>query len=127
MVRPLFLKIFLWFWLAMALMVGAFVVATQMAQSDPIAEPWQKMTGNVAMAYAYIATDVFERDGQTGLLDYLKRLEEGTRIHAVLFDRQGHELSGRVAPPAVKELLAIVLRRMVTVVGLVVLVLRLMT
>lgn len=100
--RKIFLKILLWFGLAMVLVnVASFVTGviierhSQPQRSNPMAP----MFG----VYAQTAVEVFERDGQAALASYFERVERASRIRAVMFDERGEEVSGRTAPTRAKD------------------------
>jgi signal transduction histidine kinase len=98
--RSLFLKIFLWFGLVMVFAnIASFVTGiiterrSQFSRQSPMAQ--------VFSVYAQSAVEVFERDGKAALAAYLERVEHASKIHAVLFDDLGNEVSGRAAPEGV--------------------------
>ncbi len=105
MFRTLFLKIFVWFWLAMAFIVLAILVATDIAQPDQRSAPSRNVIGNMLVVTGKAAANLFERDGRPALVDYLEHLERTAHIQAVLYDERGEELSGRPAPRACRDLL----------------------
>src|SRR5712691_1540173 len=91
--RSLFLKIFLWFGLAMVVVnVASFVtgIVTE-RRSQPRTNPMAPMFG----VYAQTAVEVFERDGKPALASYLEHVERASRIHAVVLDERGNEVSGQ--------------------------------
>lgn len=95
--RSLFLKIFLWFGVAMVLVnIASFATGIfterrfQPARNHPVA--------TTMAVFAETAEQSWERDGQAGLREYLDRIEQVSSINAVLFDEHGRELSGRVIP-----------------------------
>jgi signal transduction histidine kinase len=101
--RSLFLKIFLWFGLAMVLVnVASFVigVATERQSQPPRTNPMAPMFG----VYAQTAVEIFERDGPAALSAYLERVERASNIRAVLLDEHGKEVSGRAVDPDAREL-----------------------
>src|SRR4051812_45732704 len=102
----LFLKIFLWFWLAMALVGLALVISTATTASEPVVARWRAMTGDALSIYAQTAGEILERDGPAALADHLERVERRSHIRAFVLDEQGQEVSGRLAPPRAKELAA---------------------
>ena len=97
--RSIFLKIFVWFWLAMALIVLVHSLATLMAFN----EGPKHLGGQLAM-YGLAVTQEYERGGKAGADSYLSLLERTTRTRAYLFDEQGNAVSGREAPVEVKEI-----------------------
>src|SRR5260370_2408350 len=101
--RSLFLKIFLWFGLAMVVInVASFVtgIVTERRSQPPRTSPMAQTFG----VFAQTAVEIFERDGQTALASYLDRVEGASHIHAVLLDEHGNELSDRTPPDGTKEL-----------------------
>ncbi|HEX8890958.1 MAG TPA: ATP-binding protein [Pyrinomonadaceae bacterium] len=101
--RSLFLKILLWFGLAMVLVnVVSFVTGviierrSQPQRDNPVAS----MYG----LYAETAAEIFERDGQPALVSYLERVENVSHIHAVVFNERGEEISGRAVPAGADEI-----------------------
>jgi signal transduction histidine kinase len=101
--RSLFLKIFLWFGLAMIFVnVAAFVtgVISERRSQPPRPSPMAQMFG----VYAQTAVEVFEKDGKAELASYLERVEGASHIRAVMLNEQGDEVSGRAIPDGAKEL-----------------------
>ena len=105
----LFLKIFLWFWLAMTGVGGALVISGETTGSFPQISPFREFTRN-AMSFARRSTQVLEQGGLPALEEYLEQLERNSRIRVVVFDSQGREISGRPAPPGAGALAARALR-----------------
>ncbi|HEV7860440.1 MAG TPA: hypothetical protein VGO91_17615, partial [Pyrinomonadaceae bacterium] len=101
--RSLFLKIFLWFALAMVLVnVASFVtgIITERQSQPPRTNPMAPMFG----VYAQTAVEIFERDGEAALAAYLLRVERASHIRAMLLDERGDEVSGRSVAAGAKEL-----------------------
>jgi two-component system sensor histidine kinase CpxA len=96
--RSLFLKIFLWFWLAMMLMAATIIVSALTTQSGPVMAQWRQASGRALALYGQTATEIFHRDGQPALLAYFERLDQSAGIRAFLFNERGEEVSGRAAP-----------------------------
>ncbi|HEY0320325.1 MAG TPA: ATP-binding protein [Pyrinomonadaceae bacterium] len=101
--RSLFLKVFLWFWLAMVLVIAALAITSYLTRSEPVPRPPQFIEAIVS-AYSRTAVDTFEREGAAGLSSFLERVERDANIRAYLFDSGGTELSGRNAAPEEREL-----------------------
>ena len=100
----LFLKIFIWFWLAMALVGLALVVATATTPLDPVEKRWRHMTGTAVRIYAQTAAEMYERDGPDALVIYLQRVEQTAQMRTRIFDERGEEMSGRGATTETKRL-----------------------
>jgi len=111
--RSLFLKIFLWFWLATILSGLALFIIGVATQSGPIAEQRRRgaeqvrhLTGQTLTLYGQTAAAIFERDGKAALEDYAKLIERTTDIHVILLLRRDETLSDRGAPPEARALAA---------------------
>ncbi len=91
----LFLKIFLWFWLAMALIVGAVTLVTRTLQTEPIVRQWQVIVGESMNVHSQTAAQIYDAQGVAGLDVFLKRLESSERTSAVGFYRaNGERIAG---------------------------------
>lgn len=90
--RSLFLKVFLWFWLAMSLVVGAFALVIHLTwpQRDP--HPPQFVEG-IMVAYSLGASEAFERGGADGLGSFERNVERDARARVRVFDASGAELA----------------------------------
>lgn len=60
--RSLFLRVFLWFWLAMVLVIAAHVLTTYLTRQDITPRPPQFLDG-IVNAYSRGAADAYERGG----------------------------------------------------------------
>ena len=100
----LFLKIFIWFWLAMALVSTAFMIAVALTESDHNESEWRQMTGTAVRLYAQTAAELYERDGQGALVIYLQRVEQTAQMETRIYDAGGTEVSGRPATQETKHL-----------------------
>src|SRR5437868_2016069 len=102
--RSLFLKIFLWFGLAMVVVnIASFVtgIVTERRSQSGRGNLMAPMFG----VYAQSAVEILDKDGRSALVSYLERVEGASHIYAVLFDLQGNEVSGRTPPDGANELL----------------------
>jgi two-component system, OmpR family, sensor histidine kinase CpxA len=102
-VRSLFLKIFLWFGLAMVLVnVASFAtgVLTERQFHPPRRNPAAPMFG----LYAQTAAEILERDGREALASYLLRVERASGVRATVLDEGGAELAGHPLSTEAKEL-----------------------
>jgi signal transduction histidine kinase len=98
--RSLFLKIFIWFGLAMALVIGASLLSSYVSfREDGRGRP----PGNFTTMFAQTAAEKFEREGKAVALAYLDALEQTTKTRAFLFDQDGNELAGRDTPAEAQE------------------------
>jgi signal transduction histidine kinase len=102
----LFLKIFLWFWLAMALIVGALMFVGWTQQNEPVVRQWQVVVGETMNVHAQTAAQIFDAEGKAGLDTFLERLENSGRITAIgLFRENGEQISGGSIKFDVKNIL----------------------
>jgi signal transduction histidine kinase len=100
--NSLFLKVFLWFWLAMALVIGALFLTTELTrqrQQYPAFNSMDKVMG----AFARLAAATYEREGRDGLAKLFGDSEDNPNIAFYLFDERGAELSGKTPTPAMRE------------------------
>ncbi len=89
----LFLKVFLWFWLATVLVIGALAVASSLTRTDdsPRAPGFVE---TVVASYGRNAAAVYERGGAGALGEYLRHVEGESGIEAHLFGAGGADLAG---------------------------------
>jgi two-component system sensor histidine kinase CpxA len=98
MARGVFLKILLWFWLSLVLVAVALELAIA-ATSVSAEVRVHRFSDNVLTARAREAVAALDRDGPPGVTHFLDELERTTRIHAMLLDASGRDVSGRPTPP----------------------------
>jgi len=92
--RSLFLKIFLSFWLAQALIVALVVAATIFFRPQTESPFWEFVKGHTTNQLM----QAYESGGPAGLNRKLDEFNTSLKLQAFLFDDQGKELAGRVAP-----------------------------
>ncbi len=91
----LFLKIFLWFWLAIALVVAALTVVNWSTQSEPLVRQWQTFVGEVVSSNSATAAQIYQNEGQAGLEEYLNRVGNSERVNAVgFYDENRRRIAG---------------------------------
>jgi len=96
--KSLFLKIFLSFWIAQALIVVLAILATIAMR------PARQISAVEALQSKYLseAVDAYQTGGTPKLHEYLRTLHETQHVHAVLFNEQGN-LVGHGVPPWLNE------------------------
>jgi two-component system sensor histidine kinase CpxA len=102
--RFIYLKIFVWFWIAM-IAVGVtlgFVVAKTEDQS--LGSPWRQELNTLLPPQAERIVEVFEQRGPQALRQYEKKGAGPFRIQIHLLDDQGEELGAEPSSPEIREL-----------------------
>jgi two-component system sensor histidine kinase CpxA len=110
--RSLFLKVFLWFWVATILSGLALFVIAFATHSGPPAPPrrpptleqWRRAAGQTLALYGRGAASILEHDGQKALDEYTGLLERAANIRVLLFRRQQAIVFDRGASEAVRAL-----------------------
>jgi len=97
--KSLFLRIFLSFWLAIALFVMLTILAVVVFR--PQRNPTWTSLATTSLADA---VGIYEQGGAQRLRGYLENLELTQRVHVHIFDEQGNEISGRHAPAWIEHL-----------------------
>jgi two-component system, OmpR family, sensor histidine kinase CpxA len=102
----LFLKIFLWFWLSIALVVTALTVVNWSTQTEPLVRQWQIFVGEVANTNSQTAMQIFDSEGRPGLEEYLTRIGNPERVNAVgFFDGNLKQIAGGEVSAEARNLL----------------------
>ncbi len=90
--RSLFLRIFLSFWLALAIFLVAAILLTLALR--PRSSTWEALRTTVLND----AVSAYEEGGEQQLRQYMQDLEGTQHVRAYLFDERGEEISHRAAP-----------------------------
>jgi two-component system, OmpR family, sensor histidine kinase CpxA len=90
--KSLFLRIFLSFWMALALFVVLAVLVTLAFR--PRSSTWEALRTTVLND----AVNAYEEGSEAQLRQYMENVESSQHVRAYLFDERGNELSGRPAP-----------------------------
>ena len=100
----LFLKIFLWFFLALIVVAGMTFVVGELTRTEPF-HPHPHGAADIAMsAYAESAAEIYEREGQNSLAAYLDHMQREDGINCVFFNQHLDEVTGRHIPAGAREL-----------------------
>lgn len=102
--RSLYLKIFIWFWLAMIIINVAFFAAVALTRPTPTRRSWREVAQ--VGPNAQKAAEIFEQSGAAGLTAALQATEKASGVNPTFFDQTGRELSGRNIPSGASELMA---------------------
>jgi two-component system sensor histidine kinase CpxA len=102
--RSLYLKIFIWFWLAMVIITVALFAVVGLTRPTPTGRSWRDLTQ--VGPNAQKAAEIYEQSGRAGLTAALEATEKTSGVSATFFDERGEELSGRNIPAGANELIA---------------------
>jgi two-component system sensor histidine kinase CpxA len=80
----LFLKIFLWYLITVAMVFGVMVFVTRTFQTEPAFSRWQRSARNQMAFYTATATQIQAAGGDDALRTFLARLSENGSIRDVL-------------------------------------------
>lgn len=101
--RSLFLKIFLWFWLAMVLVTLTLLISSFISESRSTSERNAILDRAMTPLVADNFAEVYDREGPKGYSALLERGKAAFPWDPYLFDEQGVELSSQPVPPAIRE------------------------
>ncbi len=102
--RSLYLKIFIWFWLAMIIINVVLFAALALTRPTPTRRSWRDLAQTGPNAQK--AAETYEQSGQQALTAALQATEKSSGVGATFFDENGNELSGRAVQPGTQELVA---------------------
>ena len=102
--RSLYLKIFIWFWLAMIIINVVLFAIFALTRPTPIRRSWRDLAQ--VGPNAQKAAEIYEQSGAAALTSALQATEKASGVSATFFDENGKELSGRAIPPGTNELIA---------------------
>lgn len=110
--RGLLFKIFLWFWLALALIATVLVLSLVTFENGPVFAAMRALVRNTMTAYGRQAIVVYERDGTAAVTVFVNDLENLLGIEAELFNAQRHSLTGRTQWPGDDDMNGLIERAM---------------
>lgn len=102
--RSLVLKIFIWFWAAMALVGLALYFSTQATMSEQAERQERQWIAMTIPLVAQTAAEIFERDGPSRLRRYINRVNRRRRFNVSFLNEQGEVLAGPDPSPGVRNL-----------------------
>ena len=103
----LFLKIFLWFWGAMAILALALSGIQVTTRDDLVIAPKSNLMIDALKTYGLTAVETYETGGPDALNRYLQTIERKKKVQVFLFDPNGLEIGnppGVTAPSDVRYL-----------------------
>lgn len=105
----LFLKIFFWFWGAMAILALSLLAVQVTTQDDLVIPPKSGFMLDALALYSVKAVETYETGGPEELNRYLRRIEERKKVQVYLFDPAGRQIGNdeeRKAPADVRDFAA---------------------
>ena len=102
--RSLYLKIFIWFWLAMIIINLVLFAAFALTRPTPTRRSWRDLAQTGPNSQK--AAEIYEQSGPGALAAALQANEKSSGVRATFFDVSGRELSGRAVPEKAHELSA---------------------
>jgi two-component system sensor histidine kinase CpxA len=102
--RSLYLKIFIWFWVAMIIINVVLFAAFALTRPTPTRRSWRDLAQTGPNSQK--AAEIYEQSGPAALSAALQATEKATGVSATFFDETGKELSGRTVPQKAQELSA---------------------
>jgi two-component system, OmpR family, sensor histidine kinase CpxA len=103
MIRTIFAKVFLWFWLTIAALTVLALLVTVVGGAQPLG--WRWMAQSLGL-YGKSAVDFYLHGGKPQLESYLNEIEHSSGIEATLIDPQGNDVLQRGLPSRTERLLA---------------------
>ncbi|HEV8592690.1 MAG TPA: ATP-binding protein [Pyrinomonadaceae bacterium] len=79
----IFVKIFLWFLAAIALMVGMVVFLNWTVQTEPVVSRWRISARNQSNIYAETAGQIYEKEGESAMSTFLDRIRTAETVNDV--------------------------------------------
>jgi two-component system sensor histidine kinase CpxA len=96
--QSLYLKIFVWFWLAMILVSSTLIFSVVKTHSEFTANRTEEFDKILTSLVAARAADLLEDHGMGALADYLGSLQQTLHWQAYLFDDEGKEILSQPTP-----------------------------
>jgi two-component system sensor histidine kinase CpxA len=101
--RSIFLKIFLWFWLAMVLVTLTLLISSLLGESRNSRQRDELMDRTMTPLVADNFVEMYDREGLKGFSALLARGKEVFPWDIFIFDEHGVERMGRPTPPAIRQ------------------------
>ena len=98
--RSLFLKIFMWFWLAAAVMAGVWNLMFWLSLAEIPVPGSHGAFGEALKLYAESAVQVYDREGSQAFAQYVRRSKQDSGTEIYLFDGNAAPVSGPVTDDA---------------------------
>jgi signal transduction histidine kinase len=102
--RFIYLKIFVWFWIAMIAVGVTLVFVVTKTEDQSLGSPWRQELAMLLPPQAERITEVFEQRGPQALRQYEKKGSGPFRFQIHLLDDQGEDLGEEHSSPEIREL-----------------------
>jgi len=96
MIRSLYMRIVVWFWLANLAVTATILSLTLISGAQPLARRWLAASLDL---YAQTATDAYRNGGVSALDAYLDHVQSSVSMRAALIGSKGEVLSSHALPP----------------------------
>lgn len=100
----IFIKIYLWFWLATMAMMFTMTAVNRSTEPDPLIVDTHHPYGMAFQLFGEVAADILERNGVIALDEFIGRQKMNSGIDLFLFDNTGKPISEREIPDKMKSL-----------------------
>jgi signal transduction histidine kinase len=91
--RTLFFKIFIWFWMAAALIIGVFYLMIQISYNQSLPQRMRSSYGEAMSLYAEAAVHTYDKDGPQSFSSFVARSQRESGTLVYLFDSAGQPIT----------------------------------
>jgi HAMP domain-containing protein len=92
--KTLFLRMFLWFCAANAILIAAIVIGYGVTNPDQLPFAWPRVGKGAVISAGHVAAQAYEQGGQKELGRFLKSLAQDPGLEGARFDSSERDLSG---------------------------------
>ena len=92
--RTLFFKIFIWFWMAAAVIIGVFALMVRNSYNQSFPQRMRSSFREALNLYAEAAAHTYDHDGPQAFAEFVAKSERESGTLVYLFDASGHPISG---------------------------------
>jgi signal transduction histidine kinase len=96
--QSLFLKIFLWFWVAMVLISLTLVLSSEVREKNSSHQHEDEIDRTMTPMVADHLSEIYDKQGAAAYAEFLNRSKASFHWRPFLFDSEGREVDGSVAP-----------------------------
>jgi two-component system sensor histidine kinase CpxA len=102
--QRLFIKIFLWFWLAFALVVSATLIPEEFSRNDQVNQRFSALVDQRLIIAGRVAVVVMSGSNPENFVGFRQEMEEGGAPYPFVFDDTGLEITGREVPADAQDI-----------------------